>query len=67
MIHGFLSLHCPICHYSNRRLAQYLPPLSSDLREEGGSHTVLSSYKESKDSSYPHRKDSAGPPSETER
>lgn len=33
--------------------------------EEGGSHTVLFSYKGSKGPSYPRRTDSVGRPSET--
>lgn len=45
---------------------QHLPPLSSDLREEGGSHTVLFSYKGSKGPSCPRRTDSVGRPSATE-
>lgn len=53
-----------LCHSSKRQLIQYLPPLSSDLREEGGSRTVLSSYKGSKGSSYPRKTDSVGLPSE---
>lgn len=56
-----------LCHSSKRHFIQYLPPLSSDLREEGGSHTVLSSYKGSKDSSYPRKMDSVGLPSEVKR
>lgn len=48
-----------------RSAARNLPPLSSDLMEEGGSHTVLFSYKGSKGPSYPHRMDSVGRPSET--
>lgn len=44
-----------------------LPPLSSDLMEEGGSHTVLFSYKGSKGPSCPHRTGSVGRPSETGR
>lgn len=50
-----------------RSAVQHLPPLSSDLMEEGGSHTVLFSYKGSKGPSYPRRTDSVGRPSETER
>lgn len=49
-----------------RSAVQHLPPLSSDLREEGGSHTVLFSYKGSKGPSCPRRTDSVGRPSATE-
>lgn len=49
-----------------RSAVRCLPPPSSDLMEEGGSHTVLFSYKGSKGPSYPRRTDSVGQPSETE-
>lgn len=41
----------------------HLPPLSSDLTGEAGSHTALSSYTESINSFCHHRKDSAMQPS----
>lgn len=57
-------VHCYVPTGGKSQLLQYLPPLSSDRREEGGSHIVLSSYKGSIDSSYPHRTDFGGLPSE---